>query len=232
MAFVPSGCRLSFSITLAVGRIDNSILLDSMLTSALKSHIDRNPHLTASADGCGSRPNSCGGSLKQLVGDNMRKTALSPIGNCSGAPGHDWLDLDQAARVEVSSEAEGYPVEGALLKDVRGGWRASEPGSQTIRLLFDHPQTIRVIRLVFKEREFARTQEFVLRWLPQGTRDWKDVVRQQWNFSPPVAEDESEEYKVNLPSATGLELSIRPDISGGETRASLESLKLSVRPET
>jgi hypothetical protein len=162
----------------------------------------------------------------------MRKTRFSPIDNSSAAPGHDWLDLDQAARVEVSSEAEGYPVEGALLKDVRGGWRASEPGSQTIRLLFDQPQTIRVIRLVFKEREFARTQEFVLRWLPQGTRDWKDVVRQQWNFSPPVAEDESEEYKVNLPSATGLELSIRPDISGGETRASLESLKLSVRPET
>ena len=162
----------------------------------------------------------------------MRKTRLSPIGNGSDAPGHDWLDLERAARVEVSSEAEGYPVEGALLKDVRGGWRASEPGSQTIRLLFDQPQTIRVIRLVFKEREFGRTQEFVLRWLPQGTRDWKDVVRQQWNFSPLVAEDESEEYKVNLPSATGLELSIRPDISGGETRASLESLKLSVRPET
>ena len=64
MAFVPSGCRLSFSITLAVGRIDNSIFLDSMLTSALKSHIDRNPHLT---ERCRSRPNSCGGSLKQLV---------------------------------------------------------------------------------------------------------------------------------------------------------------------
>ena len=92
----------------------------------------------------------------------MRKTRLSPIGNSSAAAGHDWLDLEQAARVEVSSEAEGYPVEGALLKDVQGGWRASEPGIQTIRLLFDHPQTIRVIRLVFKEKEFTRTQEFVL----------------------------------------------------------------------
>jgi hypothetical protein len=51
-------------------------------------------------------------------------------------------------------------------------------------------------------------------------------------LQPTGREDESEEYKVNLPSATGLELSIRPDISGGETRASLESLKLSVRPET
>jgi hypothetical protein len=162
----------------------------------------------------------------------MRKTRLSPIGNSSAAPGHDWLDLEQAARVEVSSEAEGYPVEGALLEDVHGGWRASEPGIQTIRLLFDHPRTIRVIRLVFKEKEFARTQEFVLRWLPQETCTWKDVLRQQWNFNPPVTEDECEEYNVDLSSAAGLELSVLPDISGGETRASLESLQLSVRPES
>ena len=160
----------------------------------------------------------------------MRKTVLSPICSSSAAPGHEWLDLEQAARVEVSSEAEGYPVEGALVKDLQGGWRASEPGIQTIRLLFDRPQTIQLIRLVFKEKEFARTQEFVLRWLPQGTSAWKDVVRQQWNFSPPTSENESEEYKVDLLSATGLELSVRPDISGGETRASLESLQLWVRP--
>ena len=162
----------------------------------------------------------------------MRKTRLSPIGNSSGESGHDWLDLEQAARVEVSSEAEGYPVEGALVKDVRGGWRASAPGIQTIRLLFDHPQTIRVVRLVFKENEFARTQEFVLRWLPRGTSAWKDVVRQQWNFSPPITEIECEEYNVDLPLATGLELGVRPDISGGEARASLESLELLVRPES
>jgi len=161
----------------------------------------------------------------------MRKTVLSPICSSSAAPGHEWLDLEQAARVEVSSEAEGYPVEGALVKDLQGGWRASEPGIQTIRLLFDRPQTIQLIRLVFKEKEFARTQEFVLRWLPQGTSAWKDVVRQQWNFSPPTSENESEEYKVDLLSATGLELSVRPDISGGDTRASLESLQLWVRPE-
>src|SRR6516164_9159368 len=161
----------------------------------------------------------------------MRKTRLSPIGNSGSAAPKDWLDLEQAARVEVSSEAEGYPVEGALLKDVQREWRAREPGIQTIRLLFDHPQTIRVIRLVFKEKEFPRTQEFVLRWLPQGTGAWKDVVRQQWNFSPPITETECEEYNVNLPSASEFELSVRPNISGGDTRASLESLKLGVRPE-
>ena len=162
----------------------------------------------------------------------MRKKLISTTCGTDDVPSRDWLDLELAARVEVSSEAEGYPVEGALLKDVRGGWRASAPGIQTIRLFFDHPQTIRVIRLVFKEQEFARTQEFVLRWLPQGTRDWKDVVRQPWNFSPPVTEDECEEYNVDLPLATGLELGVRPDISGGEARASLESLELLVRPES
>src|SRR5215472_6757259 len=161
----------------------------------------------------------------------MRKTLLSPTDSSSAALGYERLDLAQAARVEVSSEAEGYPVEGALLKDVQGGWRASEPGIQTIRLLFDHPQTIRVIQLVFKEKELARTQEFVLRWLPQGTSAWEDVVRQQWNFSPPITENECEHYNVDLPLATGLELSVRADISGGETRASLESLQLWVRPE-
>ena len=160
----------------------------------------------------------------------MRKTLLSPTDSSSAGQVYERLDLAQAARVEVSSEAEGYPVEGALLKDVQGGWRASEPGIQTIRLLFDHPQTIRVVRLVFKENEFARTQEFVLRWLPRGTSAWKDVVRQQWNFSPPITEIECEEYNVDLPSAAGLELSVRPDISGGETRASLESLQLWIRP--
>jgi hypothetical protein len=160
----------------------------------------------------------------------MRKTRLSPIDKSSEVPGHDWLDLKEAARVEFSSEAEDYPIEGALLKDVQGGWRANEPGTQTIRLLFDHPQTIRLVRVVFKEEESARTQEFVLRWLPERTDTWKNIVRQQWNFHPPQTAVECEEYKVDLPSAGGLEITICPDISGGDTPASLESLQLSARP--
>src|SRR5215472_5177271 len=160
----------------------------------------------------------------------MRKKLVSAIRNTDAASKHDWLELERVARVEVSSEAEGYPVEGLLLNDGQRGWRASEPGIQTIRLLFDHPQTIRVVRVVFKEEESARTQEFVLRWLREGTETWKDVVRQQWNFSPPQTAIECEEYKVDLPSAGGLEIRICPDISGGDNRASVESLQLSARP--
>ena len=157
----------------------------------------------------------------------MRKSLIATRSTDS-APARDWLDLEQAARVEVTSEAEGYPIEGALLEGGQRGWRASEPGTQTIRLVFDHPQTLRVIRIAFKEEECARTQEFVLRWLPQGTGAWKDIVRQQWNFSPPVTVDEYEEYKVDLPLVSALELSITPDISQGQARASLEKLQLSL----
>jgi hypothetical protein len=160
----------------------------------------------------------------------MRKKLVSASRDTDAASRHDWLELERVARGEVSSEAEGYPVEGALLNDGQRGWRANEPGIQSIRLLFDHPQTIRVVRLLFKEEESARTQEFVLRWLPEGTGAWKDIVRQQWNFSPPQAAIECEEYKVDLPWAGGFEIMIYPDISGGDTRASLQSLQLSAHP--
>jgi hypothetical protein len=142
----------------------------------------------------------------------MRKKLVSAVGSSDATSSHGWLELERVARVEVSSEAEGYPVEGALLKDRQRGWRANELGLQTIRLLFDHPHTIQVIRLIFREQERERTQEFVLRWLPNGVVSWKDIIRQQWNFSPPNTVKECEEYKVQLASAMGLELSIDPDM--------------------
>lgn len=159
----------------------------------------------------------------------MRKRLIPPIRKDDADPGPGWLGLRQAAVVELTSEADAYPIEGALSHDGQAGWRAGVPGVQTIRLLFDEPQTIQRIRLVFKEEEIARTQEFVLRWLRQGTDSWKDVVRQQWNFSPPSSVDEREDYTVDLPDATALELTIKPDISGGEAHASLQQLQVAVR---
>jgi hypothetical protein len=159
----------------------------------------------------------------------MRKRLISSPGKVGSPLGDNWLELEDAALVEVTSEAVGYPVEGALLSDQQRGWRAATPGTQIIRLLFDQPQTIRTIRLVFKEEQAARTQEFLLRWRPHGTMSWKDLVRQQWNFSPPQTVKECEEYKIDLVSAAALELSINPDISQQGMCASLEELRLSVR---
>ena len=144
------------------------------------------------------------------------------------APAWDqgWLDLDKAASVEVTSEAENYPIESALLADEKGGWRAAEPGSQTIRLIFDKPQRLRRIWLAFEDNEVIRTQEFVLRWSPHVGSPFREILRQQWNFSSPGGFREIEDYAVDLVDVGVLELIIVPDKSGGEARASLVKMRL------
>jgi hypothetical protein len=107
------------------------------------------------------------------------------------------------------------------------GWRAAAPGSQTIRLVFDQPQRLKCISLVFDENDTARTQEFVLRWSPHGGSSVKEIVRQQWNFSPPDSIREVEEYQVELSDVAVLELVINPNIGGGVARASVKNLRLS-----
>jgi hypothetical protein len=141
--------------------------------------------------------------------------------------GEGWLDIEGAAVVEVTSEEPNCPVESAFVSGHTRGWRAAAPGSQTIRLVFDQPQRLKCISLVFEENETARTQEFVLRWSPDGGSSVKEIVRQQWNFSPPESIREMEEYQVHLSSVTILELTINPNISGGAARASLKNLHLS-----
>jgi hypothetical protein len=159
---------------------------------------------------------------------DMRKRLISTPSKTDPKPTDAWLELTQAAVIEVTSEADGYPVEGALLPAQTRGWRAATAGTQIIRLLFDEPQRILTVRLVFKEDQHARTQEFLLRWLPHGSESWKDLVRQQWNFSPPDTLEECEQYTVDLASTAALELSINPDISGQGARASLEKMQVSV----
>ena len=137
-----------------------------------------------------------------------------------------WLNLDHVAVVEVTSEEKEYPVESALVIGETQGWRSADSGSQTIRLIFDEPQRLTRISLVFEETVTERTQEFVLRWSGDGGRSFREIVRQQWNFSPPTTVGENEEYQIELPDVTVLELVIVPDISRGTARASLKSLRL------
>ena len=157
----------------------------------------------------------------------MRKRLITPIPQTVRPHDEGWLDLNTAAVVEVTSEDKDYPVESALLSGETQGWRAASPGTQTIRLLFDQPQRLRRISLAFEENEIKRTQEFVLRWSPDGGRSFREIVRQQWNFSPPETIREVEEYHVELSDVTVLELIIVPNNSGGAARASLKSLRLS-----
>ena len=156
----------------------------------------------------------------------MRKRLITPKQD-TPAPNEEWLDLESAAVVEVTSEEKGYPVESALVSGETEGWRAADSGIQTIRLVFDVPQRIRRIWLVFEETEAERTQEFVLRGFSDGGHLFREIVRQQWNFSPPDTTRETEDYRVELSEVTVLELVIVPDKSRGEAaRASLKTLRL------
>ena len=153
---------------------------------------------------------------KRITSQPQRETLPANIG---------WLDLEAVARVEVTSEDAAHPIESALLPVGATGWRAESPGEQTVRLLFDAPQRLRRIRLLFREEKEARTQEFVLRWSPTADGPSRDIVRQQYHFSPSGATQEFEEYRVELENVAAFELTIIPNLSGG-SYASLAQLRL------
>ena len=157
----------------------------------------------------------------------MRKRIIAPTPETISSRGEGWLDVERAALVEITSEESDYPIEAVFASDQTRGWRAATAGSQTIRLVFDQPQRLKRISLVFEENEQPRTQEFVLRWSSNGGTSFQEIVRQQWNFSPPDTRREVEEYQVDLSKTTVLELTVVPNVGGGLSRASLKSFRLS-----
>ena len=155
--------------------------------------------------------------LKRIIGHDPQEVSVSD---------RHWLNVEPLAQVEVTSEDAAHPIESALLSAAASGWRAAHPGTQTVRLVFDQPQRLKRIYLEFREDELERTQQFVLRWSSNRGQSYGEIVRQQYNFSPPATTRECEDYSVDLDSVTTLELSIVPEISGGPARASLAQLRV------
>lgn len=155
----------------------------------------------------------------------MRKRIIGQVQQGTEPPG-DWLNVEELAEVEITSEDSAHPIESALVSGGTTGWRAAGPGKQTVRLLFASPQRLRRIWLDFAEPHIGRTQEYVLRWSADGGQSFREIVRQQWNFSPEGATRQTEDHQVDLPAVTVLELNIIPDTSGGSALASLEKMRL------
>ena len=156
----------------------------------------------------------------------MRKRIINSSQQDTASLDQGWLNVEGIAEVEVTSEDTAHPIESALLPGPASGWRAARPGKQTIRLLFSQPQPLRRIWLNFVEPRTERTQEYVLRWSADSGKSFREIVRQQWNFSPQGAPSETEVHHVELPAVTVLELSIIPDTRGGNAIASLAQLRL------
>ena len=156
----------------------------------------------------------------------MRKRIINQGTQHVSPANEQWLNVETLAQVEVTSEDAAHPIESALIPGTGSGWRAAQPGQQTIRLLFDEPQRIRRFYLVFQEDDLERTQQFVLRCSSDGGQSYREILRQQYNFSRPGATSECEDYAVDLDGVNALELSIVPNMSGGPARASLAQLRL------
>ncbi len=150
----------------------------------------------------------------------MRKRVIGS-GDIPDPRSEQWLEVDDLAAVEITSEDPNFPIESALVPAKGPGWRAAERGKQIIRIIFDRPRPLHRIRLEFSETEIERTQEFSLQWSAKPGGPFSEVVRQQWTFSPQGSTSEVEDYQVNLNSVSTLELALEPDLTPGNAIASL-----------
>jgi hypothetical protein len=156
----------------------------------------------------------------------MQKTIISATGtNIDVSQAGSWLDLEKIAKVELTSEDVEHPFEHALRSDTLNGWRASTPGPQVIRLCFEYAQTIRRIRLVFREEQVDRAQEIALFVIAQNATR-KELVRQQWVFSSRGSNTELEDYYFDLKGVTAIELQIDPGRHDKQVFATLESIQI------
>jgi hypothetical protein len=156
----------------------------------------------------------------------MRKSIVSlPKASTSSPTSDGWLDLQEIASAEISSEDPQHPFENALQGAGAGGWRAADPGPQVIRLNFDHPQAIRRIRVEFREERRERAQEFAV-FAHTSTDQRREVLRQQWTFSPGGSASEVEDYTVDLRDVLSLELDIDPWRHDKTAMATLESIAI------
>jgi hypothetical protein len=156
---------------------------------------------------------------KQII----KATQTTPV----ATPGE--IDIAAVATVQVTSEAPEHPIDFAFDgRRGRGGtrWLAGEPGEQIVILAFDKPQTIRQVLLEIEEPDVSRTQELQLSLSFDSGRTYREVLRQEYNFSPPSTTFEWEEWTVPADGVTHLRLAIKPDKGGKPSRATLTALFL------
>src|SRR5947209_746729 len=139
------------------------------------------------------------------------------------------IDVAAVATVIVTSEEAEHPIDHVF--DSRRGpggsrWAAGEPGEQEVVLAFDTPQSLSHISLEVEERGVERRQELWLEVSCDGGRTYREVLRQEYNFSPPGTTFEREDWAVRAEGVTRLRVRIKPDMAGKPCRATLTSLAI------
>jgi hypothetical protein len=139
------------------------------------------------------------------------------------------ISVADVATVQVTAEQADHPIDNAFDHNRGPGgsrWIAAGPGKQTLILLFDSPQTIRQIGVEIEELDVSRTQELSVSVSSNGGQTYRELVRQEFTFSPPGTSFERELWSIVAEGVTHLRLEIMPDKGGRVGRATLTSLTL------
>jgi hypothetical protein len=158
----------------------------------------------------------------------LRKRQLE-VDGATRARAADEVDIASCATIAYSSENAAHPVEHLL--DGRSGpgatrWiSARSDVIEQIVVEFDQPQTIS--RLVYEVEEAVRerTQEVRVEVSEDGGRTYRQLLVQQYTFSPGAATYQREEQRLNLHQVSHFRLTIVPNKNGSGT-ATLTSLRL------
>jgi hypothetical protein len=163
----------------------------------------------------------------------MLRKQIIPSADRAGAGGQpesprsERKDIPALATVHVTSESSDHPVDNLFDgRDGPGGsrWIASADGEQAVILAFDAPQTIRAVGLETEDPHASRTQELCLSLSRDGGQTYRDVLRQEFTFSPGGSTFEREDWRVAADGVTHLRVAIRPDKGNAPGRATLTSL--------
>jgi hypothetical protein len=158
----------------------------------------------------------------------LRKELIQKRSATSG-PFEGELPIASVATVQVTSEQADHPID-HVFDDRRGPggsrWIAEEPGQQTVILVFDSPQTIRRVGVEVEELGVQRTQALSVSMSSDGGRTYRELVRQEFTFSPPRTSFEREDWSVTAEAVTHLRFEIKPDKGGRVGRATLTSLSV------
>ena len=157
----------------------------------------------------------------------MRKQVIRPPSSLASQSSRHELDVATVATALVTSETPDFPIDN-VFDDHRGPggtrWTAAEPGEQTLIVAFDLPQLLHGIILEVEEREVERTQELAIALSEDGGRTYRELLRQEYIFSPSGATFEREEWTIAARAVTHVRLWIKPDKGDSPCRATLTAL--------
>lgn len=160
--------------------------------------------------------------------EKLRKKIISSVTAGAAIPDPaNTIDIIRNAEVIATSESESCPLDNIVDGSTGPGssqWEAGSTGAQTLIFKFDVPQNITGIDYEIEEREVARTQEVCFDVSIDSGAHFREILRQEYNFSPNGSTYQREELKLDIPQVTELKMTIKPDKGNHECRAKLNHI--------